>query len=271
MKMHSMKCPNCGAKLVEENGFDAYVCKHCGVKVVLEGRSKAAINAEVRFKEMEHKERMQREKYEHEKEMISEMDEYDKKRSKRKRKGKNTWIVVLVLVLFTFLIICGVTLYTIGAESDRKHEELVKELKRIEDLVDKEIENKEYELALSNAKKLILDDNYSGKEEETWEKKREDYIERIEALIESEHESDPNYTYVPQSSDSLESLSGEEAKSVLEKAGFTNIEMQEVKGSSGLFGKDNQVEHIVIGGKSEFSNEYLIKKDSRIIIYYYEE
>ena len=59
MELKSLFCPNCGASLEVEDGLDTFFCKYCGYKILLQGQSKAAYDAKVRVKHMEHKERLQ--------------------------------------------------------------------------------------------------------------------------------------------------------------------------------------------------------------------
>lgn len=59
MKLKVLRCPNCGASLKMEEDIDTFFCKYCGHRIVLEGQSKAAYNAKVRIKEMEHEEKIQ--------------------------------------------------------------------------------------------------------------------------------------------------------------------------------------------------------------------
>ena len=59
MELKSLFCPNCGASLEVEDGLDTFFCKYCGYKIILQDQSKAAYDAKVRVKHMEHKERLQ--------------------------------------------------------------------------------------------------------------------------------------------------------------------------------------------------------------------
>ena len=62
MELKSLFCPNCGASLDVEDGIDTFFCKYCGYKIMLQGHSKAAYEAKVRVKHMEHRERIQEKK-----------------------------------------------------------------------------------------------------------------------------------------------------------------------------------------------------------------
>lgn len=55
----------------------------------------------------------------------------------------------------------------------------------------------------------------------------------------------------------------------LDGLGFSNITTQVSSESSGLLYKKDTVEHILIGGKVEFTTEDYFSKDTPIIIYYF--
>ena len=60
MKMVKLICPHCGATLSVGDGIDSFYCQFCGGKILLTGQDKNAINAKVKLKEFEHKERIQK-------------------------------------------------------------------------------------------------------------------------------------------------------------------------------------------------------------------
>ena len=71
---------------------------------------------------------------------------------------------------------------------------------------------------------------------------------------------------------SSSSFEGEKYTDVVDKLkelGFTNITTQVSSESPGFFDKCDTVEHILAGGKTEFSAEDYFNKDTPIIIYYY--
>ena len=271
MELHSLLCPGCGAKLVEdENNINQYICKHCGAKVVLDGLDKNTMKAKVRLEEMKHAERMMKSLNEHEEHMHSEeimKKERKAERKAREKKEEEKRAIIACLAIIGGLMVIG--LIALGI-SKLWHRGLISDLKQIEAEIDEDIKNEEYESALEKAKKIEIDEDLTYDEKETWNDKKEEYIERLKKLIREQKATDPNYTYPPKSSGSLEDLTGEEAKEVLEKAGFNNIEMQMIPGSE-FWGKENEVDRIVIDGNDDFSKNDLFRKDARIIIYYYEE
>ena len=65
MQMAKLVCPYCGATLSIENGIDSFYCTYCGGKILLQGQDKNAIEAKVKLKEFEHKERLQHNQYDY--------------------------------------------------------------------------------------------------------------------------------------------------------------------------------------------------------------
>ena len=59
MQMVKLVCPHCGATLSIENVIDTFYCQYCGRKIMLTGQDKKTINAKVKLKEFEHRERLQ--------------------------------------------------------------------------------------------------------------------------------------------------------------------------------------------------------------------
>lgn len=45
MTFHQLKCPNCGATLIVDNGLDTFFCQYCGTKLISDGQSDVAIRA----------------------------------------------------------------------------------------------------------------------------------------------------------------------------------------------------------------------------------
>ena len=80
MELKSLFCPNCGASLEVEDGLDTFFCKYCGYKILLQGQSKAAYDAKVRVKHMEHKERL-REKRDAQERYRMEFKQKDERRT----------------------------------------------------------------------------------------------------------------------------------------------------------------------------------------------
>lgn len=149
------------------------------------------------------------------------------------------------------------------------HDMHVSELERIETEVQADISAGDYDSALMKANQLRLDDEYSTEQTQSWDKKREAYIDIIKEKKRESDAANPDNAYAPKSSRAFGDLTGEEAKAAFENAGFTNIELIQIDGNAGWFRRANLVEHINFAGKTEFTTEDYCKKDSRITIYYY--
>ena len=52
MKLYTTKCPHCGGNLDVEDGMEAFFCKFCGTKIIVD-------KTELEIRRMEHEERIQ--------------------------------------------------------------------------------------------------------------------------------------------------------------------------------------------------------------------
>jgi len=262
MKLFHLNCPNCQAELSVKDGIDTFFCTYCGAQLILEGQSDSALNAKVRIKEMEHEERSQEKKYE------NEGARWNRKHIEKKFEFKKSIIYILLgVAVFVFIMYSPFSFF--GSEK-KDHEKLVEELKAIELEIENDVTAGNYDEALLKANRLRCDDHWSDEQTKSWNEKREYYINIIEEKKRAAAVQDENSVFVPKSSKDFEKLTIEEAKELLQGVGFTNIETQKVSGNAGFFKKANLVEHILIGGKSEFTVEDVFPSDARIIIYYYE-
>ena len=252
MNLFTLECPHCEAALDIEDGLDTFYCKYCGSKLVVEGMSGDALDARVRLKEMEHEERLQDAEYEYKR---------FKMLHKAKEEHRNA------LIGFLLMAVLAVPFGSMSCS----HSMHVSELERIESEIQADISAGDYDSALMRTNELRLDDDYSSEQTESWDKKREMYIDIINEKKRESDANNPENVYAPKSSRDFGGLTGEEAKSAFEDAGFTNIELIQVGGSAGWFKKANLVEHINFAGKTDFTTEDYCKKDSRITIYYYAE
>ena len=81
----------------------------------------------------------------------------------------------------------------------------------------------------------------------------------------------PDNIFVSADYKSFQGRSLNEVKTEFEKMGFTNISAQPASKKAGWLDKSESVEHILIDGKSEFTEEDYFSKNTPIIIYYYEK
>lgn len=106
MKMHLLRCPSCNADLEIEDGINLFFCKYCGSKIMLEGQSKASINAKVKIKEFEHRERLQNNEFEHNERILkSELDQERYKLNLSSQEKRET-ICIVFWVLLCLLCLC---------------------------------------------------------------------------------------------------------------------------------------------------------------------
>lgn len=256
MNLFTLECPHCKATLDVEDGLDTFYCKYCGAKLIVESMSDDSLNARVRLKEMEHEERLQDAEYEYKR---------FKMLHKAKEERSNTRFAFIILGLMALPCI----LYFGGVSCS--HNMHVSDLERIEASIQSDIMAGDYDSALIKTNQLRLDDHYSNEQTQSWDKKREMYIDIINEKKRESDANNPDNVYAPKSSKAFGDLTGEEAKAAFEAAGFTNIELIQVDGSAGWFRKANLVEHINFAGKTDFTTEDYCKKDSRITIYYFAE
>lgn len=262
MKMISLKCPHCNADLDVENGLDTFFCKYCGGKIMLEGMSKAAYKARIHEKDIIHKEHILEKEIEQERYKMAYA-------SKEKHKDwlKSILVPSLALILaFLFLILFPNYMHSSGK---KEHEQKIEQLLALEAEVEQAYLDGNYEEALFKANQLYCDDGWSTEERNVWDKKRNTYISMIEEKMQEEELSDPNNIFMSVSSEDLTGEDIYEVQSMLVSLGFTNISLEPAFEKANLFNKENTVEHIVIGGKAEFTVEDYFDKDSIIIIYYY--
>ena len=91
----------------------------------------------------------------------------------------------------------------------------------------------------------------------------------IQEKIREKEINNPNNIFMPSSAKDFKGKNAAEVQEQLQVLGFTNIKLQKASDSAGLFNKADTIEHILIGGKTDFTTEDYFDKDSPIIIYYY--
>ena len=139
MEFKSLTCPNCTANIEIEDGLDIFFCKYCGHKILLSGQSKAAYDAKVRVKDMEHKERMQ------DKHDSQERYKLHLEQVKEKREGL-FFAMFFGIAILAFAILCVSSF--IGAKKQER------ELQSIVDQIIVDIENEDFVSARIKANSL---------------------------------------------------------------------------------------------------------------------
>lgn len=179
MELKSLFCPNCGASLDVEDGIDTFFCKYCGYKIMLQGQSKAAYEAKVRVKHMEHKERLQDKK-----------NAQERYRMESARKEQKWGLIVGLGILVAVMVLCFV-ITTVGNAGAKKQEQ---KLQAIVDEIMIDIENEDFAAAYIKANSLYWDGSWTSEGEDKWDATRNEIIKQIEeaekaATGSSSHES----------------------------------------------------------------------------------
>lgn len=165
MELKSLHCPNCGAILDVEDGLDTFFCKYCGHKILLEGQSKAAYEAKVRVKHMEHEERMQ-----------DKQDSHERFQMEFEQKGQRRTLLIVFSIFGAIIALCLVI--SLFGNAGVKSQE--RELQVVVDQIMIDIENENFAEAYVKANSLYWDDSWTSKGEEKWDATRKEVIKQIE-------------------------------------------------------------------------------------------
>ena len=173
----TLKCPECGAILINEEELDTFYCKYCGSKVVMEGQDANVIKAKTRIKAMKHKETLE-ENRQRAAQTITET-KLKFKAEKEERDNKNRRITIFIgIAFFTFIImLCLFMSSNTSNQNDKKIEQLNKTLAEIR--ID--VANKQYDEALLKAYGMTVEDLLFDDSKREWQKNKEDIIHFIEA------------------------------------------------------------------------------------------
>ena len=165
MELKSLFCPNCGASLEVEDGLDTFFCKYCGYKILLQGQSKAAYDAKVRVKHMEHKERLQ-----------DKRDAQERYRMEFKQKDERRTLAIVFGILGAIIAMCLI-ISAVGNAGAKKQD---RELQAIVDQIMIDIENEDFAAAYVKANSLYWDDSWTSEGEDKWDSTRKEIIKQIE-------------------------------------------------------------------------------------------
>ena len=165
MELKSLFCPNCGASLEVEDGLDTFFCKYCGYKILLQGQSKAAYDAKVRVKHMEHKERLQ-----------DKRDAQERYRMEFKQKDERRTLAIVFGILGAIIAMCLI-ISAVGNAGAKKQD---RELQAIVDQIMIDIENEDFATAYVKANSLYWDDSWTSEGEDKWDATRKEIIKQIE-------------------------------------------------------------------------------------------
>ena len=165
MELKSLFCPNCGASLEVEDGLDTFFCKYCGYKILLQGQSKAAYDAKVRVKHMEHKERLQEKR-----------DAQERYRMEFKQKDERRTLAIVFGIFGAIIAMCLI-ISAVGNAGAKKQE---RELQAIVDQIMIDIENEDFAAAYVKANSLYWDGSWTSEGEDKWDATRKEIIKQIE-------------------------------------------------------------------------------------------
>ena len=165
MELKSLFCPNCGASLEVEDGLDTFFCKYCGYKILLQGQRKAAYDAKVRVKHMEHKERLQ-----------DKRDAQERYRMEFKQKDERRTLAIVFGILGAIIAMCLI-ISAVGNAGAKKQD---RELQAIVDQIMIDIENEDFAAAYVKANSLYWDDSWTSEGEDKWDATRKEIIKQIE-------------------------------------------------------------------------------------------
>lgn len=165
MELKSLFCPNCGASLDVEDGIDTFFCKYCGYKIMLQGQSKAAYEAKVRVKHMEHKERIQDKK--------NAQERYRMESARKEQK----WVLIVCFGILGAIMALCLIISAVGNAGTKKQEQ---ELQAIVDEIMIDIENEDFAAAYVKANSLYWDDSWTSEGEDKWDATRKEIIQQIE-------------------------------------------------------------------------------------------
>ena len=110
MQMVKLVCPHCGAALSVENGLDSFYCQYCGGKILLTGQDKSIIDAKVKLKEFEHRERLQNNQYAFQERAQKSNQDYELK--KRQNRFLTSFLMISIIggVILGVVMIIGLVL-----------------------------------------------------------------------------------------------------------------------------------------------------------------
>lgn len=256
MKLFQLTCKNCGAQLnIDLDNLQAY-CPFCGQKLMFKFKQMGKVFIE--------REKTRRATELKDKSHSQERYRMDFETKERQKDWKRKAIKAVAIALVCFFVF-----YCIPKQIFGVHKDKVAYLQQLEVEIEIAIKEEDYDTALFKANQLYCDDNWSSEQTKAWDAKRKAYIEIVK---EKKRESDiknPNNIFMPTSSNSLKGKKYKDVVDQLSVLGFTNITLQRSSEETGLFNKVDTVEHILVGGKTNFSTKDYFNKDTKIIIYYY--
>ena len=260
MQLIKMKCNNCDAQLdVDLDNLQAY-CPYCGQKLMMDFDQLAWVLAE--------KEKTKRAAEREAHQTVRTQMAYEHESREKEKDWKKKVIGAIGMVLVCFFVFYYMPQHMFDSD-EKKHDQKVEYLQQLELEIEADIKAEDYDSALIKANKLYCDDHWSSEQTAAWDAKREAFIKIIEEKKREKDLKDPSNIFMPAASSSFKGKKYADVVDQLKGLGFTNVSTQVASEAPGLFDKKDTVEHILIGGKTEFTTEDYFNKDTPIIIYYY--
>ena len=178
-----MRCNSCGQQLdIDLDNLQAH-CPYCGQKMMIDFEQLSVVLQEKeKTKQLADQESNKTKRtqmaYEH------EAKEHDKD-------WKRKVIGAIGIVLVCFFVFYFMPNHLFDSQK-KAHIEKVAYLQQLEEEIDQDIENKNYDSALLKVNKLYCDDNWSSEETETWNQKRKTYTKLIDKLKKEEKKQSNN-------------------------------------------------------------------------------
>jgi len=193
---------------------------------------------------------------------------YDHESKEKDKDWKKKVIAAIGMVLVFFFVFYYMPHHMFDSQ-EKKHDQKVAYLQQLEIEIEADIKSGDYDSALIKANRLYCDDNWSSEQTAAWHAKREAFIKIIEDKKREADLKDPSNLFMPAASSSFKGKKYVDVVDQLKGLGFTNVTTQVASKSPGLFDNNDTVEHILVGGKTEFTSEDYFNKGTPIIVYYY--
>ena len=185
MKVNALICPNCNGSLEYEDGIDDLYCKHCGYRIILQGRSKESYKAKMHSMQLNHEERLKDKEYAHERYKIQQEKDDERKTVSR--------IFMIFGAVFVFLLFLFIGVSSAENKLERKLQKTVDEILIC-------IENENFDEAYIKANSLYWDEDLSKSGVKKWNAIRKEVLNQIK---EAEKEAAKNSKKSSSKNDSI--------------------------------------------------------------------
>lgn len=177
------------------------------------------------------------------------------------------WVAIIATV--ALVLIVGIIGFMFLSDGSRKsHDERVAQLEQVVTELETAMAEGDYDTALMKANELY-GDGYSNSEDKNWDKRREAYIELINEKLDEQELNSPDTIYVAADASSFKGKNSSNVVTQFANMGFTNVTAQQSTSSAGWFDGDMTVEHVLVGGSTDFTSGDHFNKDDPVIVYYY--